>query len=198
MTRLPDPASDLTPRPIADQSSGDAAPARSEEPPGPPSSSQSTAISIRPVQPSDLDIFFRLFSDPTSITMAGFTSEDPSDRPAFDDHWRAILASESVTARTVIWDSQIVGQVASFEVDGLTEVTYWIDRQYWNHGIATAALVQLLDYVTIRPVYARAASDNDASTRVLSKCGFRVVGTDRAYANARGEEIEETILKLNG
>ena len=149
------------------------------------------------MQAADLDTFFRLFSDPTSITMAGFTSADPTDRQAFDQHWQAVLASEAVTARTVIWDSEVVGQVASFEVEGDTEVTYWIDHRWWGHGIATAALAQLLDYVSIRPVYARAASDNEASLRVLTKCGFRPVGTDRAYANARGEEIEETILRLD-
>lgn len=188
MTRLPDPA--------PDQTSGDADSASANPLPEPQPQPRPAAISIRPVQTADLDTFFRLFSDPTSITMAGFTSENPTDREAFDDHWQAVLASEAVTARTVIWDSEVVGQVASFEVEGVTEVSYWIDHRLWGHGIATAALAQLLDYVTIRPVYARAASDNEASLRVLTKCGFRPVGTDRAYANARGEEIEETILRL--
>ena len=157
----------------------------------------SSTISIRPVQPGDLDTFFRLFSDPASVTMAGFTSQDPADREAFDEHWQSILASEAVTARTILWNAHVVGHVASFEIEGVTEVTYWIDQQVWGHGIATTALGQLLDYVNVRPLFARAASDNEASLRVLTKSGFRPVGTDRAYANARGSEIEETILRLD-
>ncbi len=156
-----------------------------------------STISIRPVQPGDLDTFFRLFSDPASVTMAGFTSQDPDDRAAFDAHWESILASEAVTARTILRDSAVVGHVASFEIEGVTEVTYWIDQQVWGHGIATTALGQLLDHVHARPLFARAASDNEASLRVLTKCGFRPVGTDRAYANARGAEIEETVLRLD-
>ena len=43
---------------------------------------------------------------------------------------------------------------------------------------------------------ARAAADNAASLRVLAKCGFEVVGEDRGFANARGEEIDEYVLEL--
>jgi RimJ/RimL family protein N-acetyltransferase len=46
-------------------------------------------------------------------------------------------------------------------------------------------------------VNARAASDNVASLRVLEKAGFRRVGVDRGFAHGRGEEIEETILRLD-
>jgi RimJ/RimL family protein N-acetyltransferase len=46
-------------------------------------------------------------------------------------------------------------------------------------------------------VYARAASDNVGSLRVLEKAGFRPVGVDRGFAPGRGEEIEETILRLD-
>jgi RimJ/RimL family protein N-acetyltransferase len=33
--------------------------------------------------------------------------------------------------------------------------------------------------------------------RVLEKCGFIRTGTNRDFANARGKEIEEVLLKLN-
>jgi RimJ/RimL family protein N-acetyltransferase len=39
------------------------------------------------------------------------------------------------------------------------------------------------------------AKDNLASRRVLEKCGFTVCGEGRGYANARGMEIEEFILR---
>ena len=46
-----------------------------------------------------------------------------------------------------------------------------------------------------RPIYARAASDNVGSLRVLEKAGFRPIGVNRDFAPGRGEEIEETILR---
>ncbi len=44
---------------------------------------------------------------------------------------------------------------------------------------------------------ARAASDNAGSLGVLRRLGFRKIGTEIAYANQRGEEIEETVLRLD-
>jgi len=39
-------------------------------------------------------------------------------------------------------------------------------------------------------------NDNVASRRVLEKCGFRVVATERGFAEARSAEIEEMVLRL--
>jgi RimJ/RimL family protein N-acetyltransferase len=46
-----------------------------------------------------------------------------------------------------------------------------------------------------RPVHARVAYDNVASRRVLEKCGFRVISTERGFAEARAAEIEELVLR---
>jgi RimJ/RimL family protein N-acetyltransferase len=91
-----------------------------------------------------------------------------------------------------------VGSAAVYGEPGEREVTYWIDRAYWGRGIATAALRDLLAVVPERPLYARAASDNAGSRRVLEKCGFRVTANDRGYAHARGEETDEVVLTLQG
>ena len=41
------------------------------------------------------------------------------------------------------------------------------------------------------------AKDNAGSIRVLDECGFRLVGTERGFANARGAEIEELLFVLS-
>ena len=48
-----------------------------------------------------------------------------------------------------------------------------------------------------RSLFARAASDNVASLRVLRRAGFVAVGTDVGFANGRGAETGETILRLD-
>jgi RimJ/RimL family protein N-acetyltransferase len=55
----------------------------------------------------------------------------------------------------------------------------------------------LLTNVKVRPLYARVVKDNIASLRVLEKCGFARIGEDKGFANARGEEVEEFILRLD-
>ncbi len=67
----------------------------------------------------------------------------------------------------------------------------------WGRGVASAALWIFLAETAERPLYARAASDNLGSLRVLEKAGFRRFGVNRDFAPGRGEEIEETILRLD-
>lgn len=154
------------------------------------------AVTLRPVHESDLDALFRQMSDPESVRMAAFTPEDPDDRQRFDAHMARVMKSPETTLRAITWEGDLVGSVASFVVDGQTEITYWIDRAVWGRGVASHALALFLEVVRIRPLHARAASDNAGSLRVLEKTGFRIIGTEVSYAPARGAEIEETILRL--
>jgi RimJ/RimL family protein N-acetyltransferase/predicted RNA-binding protein with RPS1 domain len=154
-------------------------------------------VALRPIEDADLDALFEQMRDPESVRMAAFTSADPGDRAAFDAHMAKVRALPEVVNRAITFDGRLVGSIAGFVIEGDTEVTYWIDRAYWGRGIAGRALALLLaDEVTVRPVFARVASDNHGSLRVLRKAGFAVIGTEISYANARGTEIEETILRL--
>jgi RimJ/RimL family protein N-acetyltransferase len=128
--------------------------------------------------------------------MAAFTPEDPDDRQRFDAHMARVLASPDSTNRAIVWNGELVGSIASFLIEGQTEITYWIDRAVWGRRIASRALALLLEEVRTRPLLARAASDNVSSLRVLEKNGFQIIGTEMAFAPARGAEIEETILQL--
>jgi RimJ/RimL family protein N-acetyltransferase len=80
---------------------------------------------------------------------------------------------------------------------GDREITYGIARQFWGRGLATEALRAFLALDTERPLRARAAKDNIGSLRVLAKCGFEVTGEEIGFANARGQEIEEVVLRLS-
>jgi RimJ/RimL family protein N-acetyltransferase len=107
-----------------------------------------------------------------------------------------VLSAPDITHRAVTCDGRLVGSIAAFVIEGETEVTYWIiDRAAWGRGIASHALELLLEEVPVRPLYARAASDNAASLRVLEKSGFQVIGTENSFAPGRSENIEETILR---
>ncbi len=150
-------------------------------------------IVLRAVVDSDLPIFFTQQLDPEANHMAGFTAKDPTDRAAFDALWARVRADAGITLRTINFRGQVAGYILCHGWFGEPEMSYWLGREFWGQGIATAALAAFLAEVPVRPLYARAAADNAASIRVLEKGGFTRVGQDRGFANARGTEIDEVI-----
>ena len=156
-------------------------------------------VSLRDVAETDLPIFFDFQRDSAANYMAAFTTRDPTDKEAFAAHWNRILNDDTVLVKTIVFDGHVVGSVATF-VDkefGKPEVTYWIGKEYWGMGLATYALTRFLRDMAVRPIYGRAAKDNVASIRVLEKCGFRMFGQSKGFANARGAVVEEVILELS-
>jgi len=154
-------------------------------------------VSLRPVEDRDLDSIYQQMTDLESVQMAAFTPEDQTDRRAVLNRIARLRADTSVSFRAIDVDGAAAGTIGSFRIDDQLEVTYWVDRTLWGKGVASAALQILLAETAERPVFARAASDNIGSLRVLEKAGFRRVGVDRGFAPGRGEEIEETILRLD-
>ena len=154
-------------------------------------------ICWRDVTDSDLPIFFEQELDEEANYMAAFTSKDPADEEAFRGHVTKIKKDVGVTIKTIQFERRVAGHIASFERFDLPEVSYWIGKEFWGNCIATIALNEFLNQLSVRPLYARVASDNIASIRVLEKCRFKLSGEDKAFANARGKEIEEFIMKLD-
>src|ERR671937_3074337 len=158
--------------------------------------SASMGLTLREVRDEDLPLLFVQWADPVAVHMAAFTAPDHMDREAFERRWSRIRADETVLARVIVIDDDVAGTIGSWGDPGEREVTYWIGRSYWGKGIATAALDAFLTVDQSRPLHARVAYDNFASHRVLEKCGFRVIATERSFAKARSAEIEEFVLRL--
>jgi RimJ/RimL family protein N-acetyltransferase len=149
--------------------------------------SDAITVRLREVIPADLPMHFAQQSDPESSRMAAVASRD---RPAFDAHWAKVLVDPTVVIRTVLADGEPAGSVLSFVLDGQRQVGYWIAREHWGKGIATAALGQLLEDLPERPLFARVAADNHGSRRVLEHCGFQPVGEER------DEDVRVLVLRL--
>jgi RimJ/RimL family protein N-acetyltransferase len=152
--------------------------------------------SLREVRDEDLPVLFEQWADPVAAHMAAFTAPDHMDWEAFERRWARLRADETLINRAIVIDGEVAGTIGSWGDPDEREVTYWIGRSYWGRGIATGALDAFLAVDPTRPLKARVAYDNAASRRVLEKCGFRVIGTDRGFAEARSGEIEEFVLQL--
>src|ERR671925_1932840 len=154
-------------------------------------------LMLREVRDEDLPLLFEQWADPVAVHMAAFTAPDHMDRKAFERRWSRLRSDETVLARVIVVDDDVAGTIGSWGDSGEREVTYWIGRSHWGKGIATDALKAFLALDRSRPLHARVASDNVASRRVLEKCGFRVIATERSFAQARSAEVEEFVLRLD-
>ena len=72
---------------------------------------------------------------------------------------------------------KLIGIFSLFdEEDGTCEIGYGIGSAFWNQGYATEAVQRFLEYLFcekgMRTVYASFFIGNDASRRVMEKCGM--------------------------
>lgn len=132
-------------------------------------------ILLRPVIESDLLIFYRHQADQEGAQMAEFSSRTEEAHIA---HWHKILADADNILRTIVVNGEVAGNMVSFMMDGVREVGYWIGREFWGRGIASAALAAFLQEVKPRPLYAHAVKTNRGSMRVLETNGFTLQSED--------------------
>ena len=144
-------------------------------------------IKLKPTVFADLDNLFQLDKEANGTT----------DKGTYLDKYTKLLNDPTINNQTIWVDNVIVGRVAKFERVNNVEVAYLIDRKMCGHGIATKSLKQFLAIESVRPIFARVAFDNFGSQKVLEKCGFIVIGTDKYFAKTRQAEIEEFIYKLD-
>jgi RimJ/RimL family protein N-acetyltransferase len=129
-------------------------------------------IRLRPVEPTDIAVFYEHQADPAAAAMAVVT---PRDLPTHIAHWdKVILSNPTNVTRTVLVDDAVAGNIGSWiDVDGKRMVGYVYGREFWGRGIASDALCQFLARdMTERPLYAHVANSNFGSQRVLEKNGF--------------------------
>src|ERR1700728_748156 len=114
---------------------------------------------VRDMVADDLPALFEIQRDQEGQHMAAFTAAADDDRDAYLAKQRRHLADAAITAKTILVADEIVGSIACFEFEGEQEVTYWIRRDHWGRGIASAALAELLAEIRRRPVFRPDACD---------------------------------------
>lgn len=150
---------------------------------------------LRQTEEVDLPALFEHQRDPESARMAAFT---PRDLPAFLLHWRSrILGDPRNLARTIVVDERVAGFVTSWPQDGARLIGYWVAREVWGRGVATAALSAFVEQVDpVRPLDAFVATSNRGSIRVLEKCGFELVPGSHETGTDGVEEVRYRLASL--
>ncbi|MBC7799104.1 MAG: GNAT family N-acetyltransferase, partial [Gemmatimonadaceae bacterium] len=158
-------------------------------------------LTLRPFRPDDAETLHRLVNDWAVVRML---SRLPFPYPrALADEWIASTARQidDGTGFALAITGQEDGQEMLIGCVGLRldlkpragMLGYWIGRRFWGHGVATEAASRLcrwaLANLDLDRLEAHVADDNPASSAVLTRIGFRTVGTGREPFLARGGEI---------
>jgi RimJ/RimL family protein N-acetyltransferase len=151
-------------------------------------------VRLREVEDQDLEVFFEHQADPEGIEMAAFPARD---KDQFAAHWAKIRADDTTVQRTIVADGAVAGYIGCWEQDEQHLLGYWIGREVWGRGVATAALRQFVGQLSIRPLHAHVAVHNVGSIRVLEKCGFRRDHAQEAEAPPPDDGIKELIFVLD-
>ena len=93
------------------------------------------------------------------------------------DPWVLGFAIRERYSRTALGTCGFKGRP---DAHGVVEIAYGVDARHRGRGFATEATTAMLAYAfqhpDVRLVRAHTFDDRNASARVLSKCGFRLVG----------------------
>lgn len=154
-------------------------------------------ITLRKSKEQDLELFYQNQTDEEANYMAAFTPKDPFDREAYFTKWTRLMNDETIHMQTILIDEKAIGCVIKYVIENDAEITYALSKEYWGKGITTEALKQFLEIESTRPIHGRVAFDNFGSQKVLEKVGFKKIGKDIGFANARNKEIEEFIYKMD-
>ncbi|MFB9414251.1 GNAT family N-acetyltransferase [Dactylosporangium matsuzakiense] len=155
------------------------------------------AATLRPLREDDLPTMFDIQFDAEAQRQAAFVDGSGRDREAYYAKFRKILADDAIVKRAVEVGGEVVGSAAAYPSRGAMEVTYWIRRDWWGRGVATAALAALVAEVPGRPIYGGAVADNVGSLRVLERNGFVPVGREEGFAEARQATVTELVYRLD-
>ncbi|MBL8062853.1 MAG: GNAT family N-acetyltransferase [Anaerolineales bacterium] len=131
-----------------------------------------TKILLRPVVESDLPVLFEQQLEPEAVAMSAYPSKDRGD---FMRHWEGIMKDPNITARAIIYKGKLAGHILCWKEKYEQRIGYWVGKEFWRRGIASAAVAELMSQVKIRPLYAHVANHNAASQRVLGKNGFSLL-----------------------
>jgi len=153
-------------------------------------------VDLRDFDDGDLDAVFEMMRDPEAVAMAAFTADDPDDREAFDAWIARQRAASDVELLTITDRGGFAGTAALFSVDGDREVSFWVKRGLWGHGVATAALRLLVSREAERPLFGRVAAHNTAGVAVFERNGFTELSRTTSYAPGLGRDAEVIVFTL--
>lgn len=155
-------------------------------------------LTLRPLAPGDATRIAELAGDWDIASMTGRIPFPYSDNAAHQ--WIRGLADGEM-ALAIDLAGALIG-ICGYTLEGESEaqIGYWIGKLYWGRGYATEAARALIAYGFakggVKRFTGRHFADNAASARVIKKLGFKTVGADRGWCEARQSEFPTIAYEL--
>jgi [ribosomal protein S5]-alanine N-acetyltransferase len=126
----------------------------------------------------------------------------PYRRSDADAFLARAMKQDPPTMFAIATDAEAIGSIGLLpgqDVHRLSaELGYWLAEPFWNRGIMTMAVIQIVDYafaaLQLNRVYAEPYATNPASARVLEKAGFLREGVLRANVIKDGEVLDQFLF----
>lgn len=158
---------------------------------------RSHSIRLRDLESADLPVIYSQQADPEACELARVARRERDD---FDRHWQRIRAESAVDVRVIDEGDKVAGYLVCFgswdpeAPPGPRQVGYWLGRDFWGRGIATAALALFLEELEERPLMAFTSPDHRASQVVLERCGFARLDVGDAAPWLRPDESADSAV----
>ena len=139
-------------------------------------------LRLRALNSGDCALLVQYLNNP-QVTLY-LSSRIPQPYTPEDAQWWINDGSRAEITRAIEWNGVCVGCIGIdrklFEQSHTAEIGYWLAESFWNKGIATLALKEMCQYLfsttDIVRLQAHVYDGNNASAKVLQKCGFSVEG----------------------
>ncbi len=158
-------------------------------------------LRLRSLEEADVEPLFAIYGDPETMRLVGRTGRPIPDLETARRAVESIRAGEDANG-FALWavdeldGDRLVGVAGLARVEGEgpeIEAAYILRRDRWGRGYATEALGAVLQIghaeLGLDRIVALAYLENEASRRVMEKCGMRPDGTVEAYGRTMTRHV---------
>ena len=161
-------------------------------------------FTVRPFRQDDLACLVRAANNPKIARSLTNKFPYPYTEENGKDFINFATQSKPVNIFAIDIGGEVVGGIVLHQQFYIqlknAELGYWLAEPYWNKGIITRAIPQMVDYgfknFDITRIFARPFGTNAASQHVLEKCGFILEAKIEKALFKNGEFEDELIYAV--
>lgn len=163
-------------------------------------------LTLRRFNNSDAEDMFKNWTNDSRV--AKYVTWQPhgniENTKALLEMWIDDYKDEHCYNWAIEYDNRVIGNICAVDMDDKLECAtmgYCMGFEFWNKGIMTEALGEVIRYlfdtVGVHRIQAEHDTNNPASGRVMSKCGMIYEGTKRKITkNNDGEWIDLAVYAI--